>query len=512
MNIKNNFIKFFILVLFFLFSFSSKVVASVVLTTSNLSSGSVILQATGLTPPTGNNIVVFTLLSSTNNPNTIPYYSKEHESTVGSGNANSLFSGLTSGAKYTASIHYKGQNATLATISFFTPQITTSDLSATAVTLNATGLIPNKEVSFKLISTDAIGLYNKTFILTISSSGTASAVFSDPPLLASYPYKGTIFYTNKSSMTIGDVIFTTPSGSSYTALLTPLNITENSVTLMAENLTKNTSVTVGVVNKNRGGAPYSVYYKKFSDDKGKVFVDFTGLSSGEEYTGSVYYGSSNKAVGSIDFRTKGGIIVQVGEIKDTSVAITLKNFPPNKKITFKVYGYDYKTPTDPNDPNLKKEITTSSTGGAHIYFSGLIPGGHYKYLHSESPNTGSFYTTGNAQPPSNTGNSGNSNPENGTTDLIPCIDNCGFYDLLNLINKAMKFIIIALAVPVAAIMFAYAGFLLVFSAGAPEERTKAKKIFINVAIGLACIVGAWVIVHTILSMMGYNQSIDWFGL
>jgi hypothetical protein len=96
------------------------------------------------------------------------------------------------------------------------------------------------------------------------------------------------------------------------------------------------------------------------------------------------------------------------------------------------------------------------------------------------------------------------------TGLVPCTDNCGFNDLLTLVNTFINFILTRLAVPIAAIMFAYAGFLLVFSGGESSKRTKAKDIFINVAIGLVFVAACWLIIHTISSIVGYDGS--WIGL
>ncbi|MEK7060350.1 MAG: hypothetical protein AAB970_01900, partial [Patescibacteria group bacterium] len=88
---------------------------------------------------------------------------------------------------------------------------------------------------------------------------------------------------------------------------------------------------------------------------------------------------------------------------------------------------------------------------------------------------------------------------------------CGFYDILKLINNVINYLIKYLAVPIAAIMFAYAGFELVTSGGETSKREKAKKIFINVAIGLIFVAGAFVIIKTILLIAGADTSWDWFG-
>ena len=79
-----------------------------------------------------------------------------------------------------------------------------------------------------------------------------------------------------------------------------------------------------------------------------------------------------------------------------------------------------------------------------------------------------------------------------------------------LVNKLINYILIYLAVPLAAIMFVYAGGLMVTSGGSPESRNKAKEIFINVGIGIFCIAGSWIIIHTIFLIFGYSGS--WIGL
>ena len=93
----------------------------------------------------------------------------------------------------------------------------------------------------------------------------------------------------------------------------------------------------------------------------------------------------------------------------------------------------------------------------------------------------------------------------------PTTNSCGFYDILTLINTVVNFILINLALPIAAIMFAYAGFELLTSGGETSKREKAKKIFINVAIGLIFVAASFLIVQTILSIVGYDKTWTWFG-
>lgn len=95
------------------------------------------------------------------------------------------------------------------------------------------------------------------------------------------------------------------------------------------------------------------------------------------------------------------------------------------------------------------------------------------------------------------------------TPLVQC-DNCGFNDLMALVNRVIKFILFDMVIPIAAIMFAYAGFLLVFAGGeAAGARTKAKGIFLNAVLGLIIAVAAFLIIRTILSILGYSGS--WIG-
>ncbi len=97
--------------------------------------------------------------------------------------------------------------------------------------------------------------------------------------------------------------------------------------------------------------------------------------------------------------------------------------------------------------------------------------------------------------------------------LVPCGGTdqpaCDFNQLMNLINGLIKFVFEFLAIPICAIMFAYAGILMVTSGGSSESRGKAKNIFTNAAIGLLIAGASWLIIRTILAILGYNG--DWIG-
>jgi len=102
-------------------------------------------------------------------------------------------------------------------------------------------------------------------------------------------------------------------------------------------------------------------------------------------------------------------------------------------------------------------------------------------------------------------------PPNEDGGLIPCGTEatsqreCNFKDFLTMINKVIEFVLYKLAMPIAAIMFAYAGILLV-TAGGGEGKTKAKTIFLNTFLGLIIAIGAVLIVKTILFISGYEDT------
>lgn len=110
--------------------------------------------------------------------------------------------------------------------------------------------------------------------------------------------------------------------------------------------------------------------------------------------------------------------------------------------------------------------------------------------------------------------------ESGYKGLIPCSNapastntvtppgDCDFVALMNLINKIIRFALFNLAIPISAIMFAYAGFLLITAQGG-EAKTQAKHIFTNTVLGLVLAAAAWLIVRTLLSILGYEGA--WIG-
>lgn len=77
---------------------------------------------------------------------------------------------------------------------------------------------------------------------------------------------------------------------------------------------------------------------------------------------------------------------------------------------------------------------------------------------------------------------------------------CEFSDLVafgqNIIGWLLR-----IAIPIATILFAYAGFLYLTSAEKPGQRDTAKKIFGSVFVGLVIALAAWIIVSFITNLL-----------
>ena len=96
--------------------------------------------------------------------------------------------------------------------------------------------------------------------------------------------------------------------------------------------------------------------------------------------------------------------------------------------------------------------------------------------------------------------------------LVPCTDGekCDFNALMDLVNNVIEFILKYMALPIAAIMFAFAGLKMITAGGeAAHARTQAKEIFMNTIIGLIIAVAAVLTVKTVLSILGYKGA--WLG-
>ncbi len=102
------------------------------------------------------------------------------------------------------------------------------------------------------------------------------------------------------------------------------------------------------------------------------------------------------------------------------------------------------------------------------------------------------------------------------TGLVQCDGiNCQLCSLASLAQNIIKFTIL-LAVPLAAILFAYAGALYITARGNPGQIEKAHGIFGKVALGFILALAGWLIVNTILvtiaNRASFSSGVDFFTI
>ncbi len=94
------------------------------------------------------------------------------------------------------------------------------------------------------------------------------------------------------------------------------------------------------------------------------------------------------------------------------------------------------------------------------------------------------------------------------SNLIPCTNECGYKDFLQLINNVINFLI-TIAVPISVGVIAWAGFLYMTTA-VSDKKSQAKEMLVNVVKGFVVMLAAWAIVTTILNIIlkdDYKSSI-----
>jgi hypothetical protein len=83
---------------------------------------------------------------------------------------------------------------------------------------------------------------------------------------------------------------------------------------------------------------------------------------------------------------------------------------------------------------------------------------------------------------------------------------CDFADLMLQIQKVITFLLVDIAIPMAAIAFAYAGFLFMTSGGNSGQVERAKGIFKKVFIGSLIALAAWLIVKAVMMGLGFKDG------
>jgi len=110
------------------------------------------------------------------------------------------------------------------------------------------------------------------------------------------------------------------------------------------------------------------------------------------------------------------------------------------------------------------------------------------------------------------GNGGTGLVQCGTGDTSGAASECDFAAFMSLVNRLINFMLFVLAIPFAAISFAYAGYLyLSSSAGNEGNVKKAHEIFSTVAINLIIAFSAWLVIHAIIIGLGVSETYNFLG-
>jgi len=102
-------------------------------------------------------------------------------------------------------------------------------------------------------------------------------------------------------------------------------------------------------------------------------------------------------------------------------------------------------------------------------------------------------------------------PDATGTGIIPCHNKCDLNSVLALINNLIDFLITDVLLVIIIIMFIYAGFKYVTSQGNPGKTANLKGMIGHIVGGLVIILCAWLVVKTILVVLGYKDALLFFS-
>jgi len=96
--------------------------------------------------------------------------------------------------------------------------------------------------------------------------------------------------------------------------------------------------------------------------------------------------------------------------------------------------------------------------------------------------------------------------------LIPCDGaDCTFNSAIQLLDNLMSFFFTTLLLPIFVVMIMYLGYSYLTADGKPGQHARALSMAKHMVMGLLLILCAWLIVHTILSILGYTDTFGFFG-
>lgn len=85
--------------------------------------------------------------------------------------------------------------------------------------------------------------------------------------------------------------------------------------------------------------------------------------------------------------------------------------------------------------------------------------------------------------------------------LVPCVDDCGFADVLTLINNVIEFLITKLFIPIVVLVFMYGGYQYIAAQGNPTKKANVKNMLIHLVVGMLFVLCSWLIVKTVLNVL-----------
>ncbi len=306
---------------------------------------------------------------------------------------------------------------------------------------------------------------------------------------------------------------TTPGGSSISAALDPGTTIPIDISFTAKAVSSGYFVKVtGITSATQAGTPL-VYFgpvKVSTPVKEDVKLD-TAFTYGTKYLANDKF----TVTSSQDTSSKeGGSVLITGKVTVTAPT------SPHLKIAWGEESGKLKNITD---MVFNRPLNTGESADFTYEIAGLEPGKTYYYALVDSATPDRAYTSEiSITPPSFATdptapavNTPSGDPGiiqsikdqfSGKYGLVPCDgsqeDPCTFPKLVQLANTIMKFLI-ALALPIFAVLFAYAGFMYLKAGavGDSEAHGKALKIAWHAFAGLVVVLVAWLFVSSLLSWL-----------
>lgn len=226
---------------------------------------------------------------------------------------------------------------------------------------------------------------------------------------------------------------------------------------------------------------------------GETSVDFIvqtqQIPAGDVIT--VVYSTNQQAIASGNFAGISNVSVEV--VQSNQIPITISDLLPNTTYYMTVINFN------------QTVLLNTSSNQSYLTFSTSI-------------NSDTSGQTSNTGPGTINVNIGDFNQpqladENIQNGLIQCgkeeFYDCDFNALLATVDRVLKFLIYIIALPVAAILFAFAGIKLIIAKAESKQSalSDAKAMMGKVIFGLVFALAAWVIVKFILIILKYNDPL-----